>query len=109
MVDLLQLTPEQERRFREIMSESRKQLDQLRTEEAPKLDAIRAEEAPKLEAIRAETNRKLRAILNQEQQNKFETFLKEMESRRRRGGPGGRQFGMPLRPMASPDGTRQPR
>ena len=95
MVDLLQLTSEQEGRFREIMSESRKQLEQLR-----------ADEAPKIEAIRAETNRKLKAILNQEQQNKFESFIKEMEGRRRRGGPGGRQFGPPMRTMQPADVSR---
>jgi Spy/CpxP family protein refolding chaperone len=105
MADLLQLTPEQESRFREIMSESRKQLDHLRLEEAPKLEALRAEEAPRLDAIRAETNRKLKAILNQEQQNKFESSLKEMENRTRRG-PGGRQFGPPMRPMQPPDGNK---
>ena len=94
MVDFLQLTSEQENRFREIIAESRKQLDQLR-----------ADEAPKIGAIRAETNRKLKAILNQEQQNKFESFIKEMESRRRRG-QGGRQFGAPMRPMQPPDRSR---
>jgi hypothetical protein len=71
--DFLQLTPEQQKRFGEIMAESRKQLDALRNEQAPKFDAIRSE-----------TNGKLRAILNEEQKKKFEAFLKEMESRRER-------------------------
>jgi DNA anti-recombination protein RmuC len=85
MTELLQLTSEQETRFRQIMAESRKQLSQLQHEQAPKI-----------EAIRAETNRKLTAILNAEQQEKFESFVKEI---RRRHLPGGRQFGPPMRPM----------
>ena len=71
--ELLQLTPDQEKRFEEIMTESRSQLDALRTTEAPKI-----------EAIRSETNRKLSSILNEAQQKKFAAFLREMESRRRR-------------------------
>jgi len=90
MSDLLQLTPEQQTRFREIMSESRKQLFQLQLDQSPKI-----------EAIRNETNRKLLAILNEEQQKKFQNFIKEMENRRRRG-PGGRQFGPPMRSMQPP-------
>ena len=87
MTEFLQLTPDQEKRFREIMAESRKQLSELQVEQAPKI-----------EAIRIETNRKLTAILNPEQQKKFETFVKETESRRRRV-PGGRQFDAPMRPI----------
>jgi Spy/CpxP family protein refolding chaperone len=90
MADLLQLTPEQQTRFRQIMAESRKQLFQLQHEQSPKI-----------QAIRNETNRKLIAILNQEQQKRFESFLKEMESWRRRG-PGGPQFGPSMRPMQQP-------
>jgi len=78
--ELLGLTPDQEKRFKEIMAESRRQLDDLRTAEAPKI-----------EAIRSETNRKLASILNEEQQKKFAAFLKEMENRRRRP-PRGRGF-----------------
>ena len=69
--DMLQLTPEQEGRFREIMAESRKQLD-----------ALRMEQGPKIEAIRAETNRKLMSVLNEEQKKKFSAFLEEMAKRR---------------------------
>jgi len=88
--DFLQLTPEQQTRFREIMAESRKQLFQLQHEQSPKI-----------QAIRNETNRKLIAILNQDQQKKFESFLKEMENWRRRG-PGGTQFGPSMRSMQQP-------
>lgn len=76
--ELLQLTPEQESRFREIMAESRRQLDALRTEQVPKL-----------EAIRAETNRKLMSVLNEEQKKKFAAFLKEMGDRGERRPPRG--------------------
>jgi len=94
MADLLQLTPEQQTRFREIMAESRKQLFQLQLEQSPKI-----------QSIRNETNRKLVAILNEEQQKRFESFLKEMESLRRRG-PGGPQFGPSIRSMQRPPDGR---
>jgi Spy/CpxP family protein refolding chaperone len=81
--ELLQLTPDQEARFRATMAESRKQLD-----------ALRSEQAPKIEAIRSETNRKLSSILNEEQRKKFAAFLKEMENRRRRS-PRGRGLETP--------------
>ncbi len=71
--ELLQMTPEQENQFREIMAESRKKLESLRTEQEPKI-----------EAIRAETNRELLSVLNPDQQKKFDGFLKEMEQFRRR-------------------------
>jgi Spy/CpxP family protein refolding chaperone len=79
--ELLKLSQEQEKRFGEIMAESRKQLD-----------ALRAEQAPKIEAIRAETNHKLLSVLNEEQKEKFTAFMKRMEEERRqaprrRGGP----------------------
>jgi hypothetical protein len=88
--DLLQLTPDQQARFGEIMTESRKQLD-----------ALRIEQIPKIEAIRSETNRRLSSILNEEQRKKFDAFLKEMESRRTRPSRG-RRFERP------PDGNREP-
>jgi len=77
--DMLQLTPEQEGQFREIMAESRKQLD-----------ALRMEQGPKIEAIRTETNRKLMSVLNEEQKRKFSAFLEDMAKRRppRMGGRG---------------------
>ncbi len=90
MADLLQLTPEQQARFREIMAESRRQLFQLQLEQSPKI-----------QAIRHETNRKLIAILNEDQQRKFESFVKEMENRRRRR-PNGFQFGQSMRSMQTP-------
>ncbi|MBP1625202.1 MAG: hypothetical protein H6Q07_3224 [Acidobacteria bacterium] len=80
--DMLQLSPEQEVRFREIMGEMR-----------GKLDALTAEQSPKIEAIRTETNRSLMSVLNAEQKKKFADFLKQMEVGRRREPHGGR--GMP--------------
>ncbi len=73
LVERLQLSSEQEKRFREIMDSSRKQLE-----------AVRAESAPKAAAIRAEMNKEVLAILNDDQKVKFEEFLKEMETRRER-------------------------
>lgn len=71
--ELLELTPEQEVRFREIMEESRRKLAELQKEQLPKI-----------EAIRKETNRKISEILNEDQRKKFESFTKEWESRRER-------------------------
>jgi Spy/CpxP family protein refolding chaperone len=82
----LRLTPEQDARFKEIMTDFRNQLD-----------AVRAEQSDKMEAIRAETNRKLAAILNQEQQKKFNEFLKSRETMRRHP-PRGRDFSPPPQP-----------
>ena len=69
--ELLQLSPEQEARFREIMDESRQ-----------KFDAAWTESAPKFGTIRAEMHAKILAILDNEQKKRFETFLKEMETLR---------------------------
>jgi len=93
LTELLQLTPDQEKQFREIMAKSRKQLSDLQVEQMPKI-----------EAIRIDTNRRLTAILNPEQRKKFETFVQEMESRRIRIP---RQFDAPMRPMQPPPGERK--
>jgi DNA anti-recombination protein RmuC len=77
--ELLQLTSEQEARFREIMTESRKRLGEVQKEQRPKIDAIRDE-----------TNRKFLEILNDEQRKKFEKFLKQAQERMERM-PRGRQ------------------
>ncbi len=74
MTDLLGLTPEQERRFRDIMEESRR-----------KLMDLQKEQMPKVEAIRNETNRRFLEVLSEEQRKKFEAFLKEWQARRERG------------------------
>ena len=81
--ELLKLTPEQDTRFREIMTESRKQLD-----------ALRAEQIPRIDVIRADTNRKISAVLNPEQQQKFDALLKEWDNLRKRP-PRGREFEPP--------------
>ena len=83
----LQMTPEQDARFREIMMDSRKQMEELRKQMEPlekQMNAMWEEQMPKLEAIRAETNRKFAALLNPEQKKKFDAFLKESEDVRRR-------------------------
>ena len=93
----LQMTPEQDARFREIMMESRKQMEDLRQQTEPleqQMNAMWEKQMPKLEAIRAETNRRFAAILNPEQQKKFDAFMKESEEMRRRP-PRGREFEPP--------------
>jgi Spy/CpxP family protein refolding chaperone len=92
LLSSLQLTSEQDARFKEIMAESRKQVEPLWKQQEPllkqmdplrrQLDAMRDEQFAKLDAIRAETNRKFSAILNPEQKKKFDAFLKESEEMR---------------------------
>ena len=90
MPDLLQLTPEQESRFREIMAESRRKLGELQKEQRPKIDAIRNE-----------TNRQFLEILSEEQRKRFESFLKQMGNRRERP-PRGLQPELPPPPPPPP-------
>jgi uncharacterized membrane protein len=93
MQELLQLTPEQESQFGKIMAESRRQMEALRAEQQPKIEAVLSERQPKMEAIIADTNRKVMAILNKDQQKKFESMWKEMNSRGRRPSRGGHGMG----------------
>jgi hypothetical protein len=87
----LQLTPDQEERYREIMSETWKQFESLRAEQEEMRGALRIKQAPLINDIWAETNRKFSDILNEEQKEKFDAFLKEMEMMRRHP-PRGRGF-----------------
>ena len=91
LVELLKLTPDQEKHYREIMSETRKQLESLRAEQEEVWSALRTKQAPRVKEIWSETNRKFSAILNEEQKKQFDAFLKEMESMRKRP-PRGRGF-----------------
>jgi Spy/CpxP family protein refolding chaperone len=97
LLHALQLTPEQDARFKEIMMDSWKQMEPLRKQGEPlrkQMDAIRVEQMRQIEAIRADTNRKISAILNPEQKKQFEAFLKEAEDMGRRM-PRGREFEPP--------------
>ncbi len=89
--EILQLTPEQEERFREIMLESRKQTEPLMIERQEMEHQLRAKQGPKINEIWAETNRKFMALLNEEQKAKYDAFLKERDSMKRRP-PRGRGF-----------------
>lgn len=91
LAERLELTPDQEKQYKEIMSETWKQFESLRTEQEETRRALRAKQAPKIDEIWAETNRKFSAILNDEQKKKFDDFLKEMETMRKRP-PRGRGF-----------------
>jgi hypothetical protein len=93
--DVLQLTPEQEEQFREIMAESRKKTQPLmmeRQEMQKELEKeLRNRQGPKYEEIWAETNRKFRGILTEEQRAEYDAFWKEREEMRNRS-PHGRGF-----------------
>ena len=80
----LQLTPEQEERFREIMAESRKQTEPLMMERQEMEKELWAKQGPQFKEIRAETHRKLRDILTEEQRAKYDAFWKEIEEMRKR-------------------------
>jgi hypothetical protein len=77
---ILQLTPEQDARFKEIVGESRKKMAEFRKQ----TDAFHFEQDAKTRAILSEMNRKFISILNEEQKKKFEAWQKEFENMRRR-------------------------
>jgi len=89
LVELLQLTPEQNAQLNAILQDTRRQID------ASRLDTER-----KMDAIRTQANAKIEALLNDEQKKKFAQYVKETGSRGEsrdyrgdrgdRGGRGGR-------------------
>lgn len=74
IAEILQLTPEQESRFREIMADSRKEIE-----------AIRSEELPKIQSAQAEINRRISELLTEEQRKKFDDYLNSSRPDRRGG------------------------
>jgi Spy/CpxP family protein refolding chaperone len=70
---ILQLSSEQEAKFKEVMSDSRRQFE-----------AARKEQETKFDAIRAEMNARIMGILNDDQKLKFQAFQKEIDSKRPR-------------------------
>jgi Spy/CpxP family protein refolding chaperone len=98
MQDVLQLTADQQKQFDEIMRESGR-----------RMQALQAESAPKFKSIRAETDAKILAILNVEQKQKFEEFIRDMDRRmeRRRGPRESAPFPpIPGGPAGEPQGPR---
>lgn len=96
--EMLQMTPEQEKRFGEIMRETRRQLDSLQMEQRPKI-----------EEVLEQANARIAAILNEEQRNKFRDFIEDIKrwrSRDRRD----RHLGPPRRrgEERPPDSRRRP-
>jgi len=75
IADILQLTSEQDSRFKEIMADSRKQIE-----------AIRSEELPKLQAAQADLNRRISELLTEEQRKKFDDYMNSSWPDRRGGG-----------------------
>jgi len=78
--EILQLTPEQDAEFKQILGESRKQMTEFREQ----TDDFHSEQDAKIKAIISEMNRKLNSILNEEQKKKFAAWQKDFESMRRR-------------------------
>lgn len=70
LVELLQLTPEQNAQLNAILQDTRRQID-----------ASRLETERKMDTIRAQANAKIEAILNDEQKKKFAQYVKEAGSR----------------------------
>jgi hypothetical protein len=102
-IQMLQLSPEQEKSIMQIMQESNRQLDVLQKEYEPKYNSVRAEHEPKIKVIIDDRNRKFSAVLNKDQKKRFEEFQKQFEERRRHG-PGGERggFGRPPMPRNDP-------
>jgi Spy/CpxP family protein refolding chaperone len=78
---LLKLTPDQERRFREIMAEARMKSEPLRIEQDRLWKELQAKQGPQIKAIWDETNSKFSSILNEEQKKEFEAWLEEFRKR----------------------------
>jgi len=106
---LLNLTPDQNRRYMEAMSEFRKKLDSLRQEQErtdryktlmDEFRQLRTEQEPKVREIESEMNRKITEILDQDQRQKFLKWLKDFEDRRMRG-PRREWFGPPEPPNSN--------
>jgi Spy/CpxP family protein refolding chaperone len=87
IAEILQLTPEQDSRFREIMADSRKEIE-----------AIRSEELPKIQSAQAEMNRRISELLTEEQRKKFEDYMNNSRQDRR----GGRRNSSGSPPPSSP-------
>jgi len=84
--EMLEMTPEQEARFGEIMKESRRQLD-----------ALQKEQRSRIEKVLEETNRNVSSILDERQRGMFAEYLEDIRCWR---SPGGRErrFGSPRGP-----------
>jgi len=78
--EILQLTPEQDEQFKQILGESRKRMTEFRKQ----TDSFHSEQDAKIQGIISEMNRELNSILNDEQKKKFSAWQKDFESRRRR-------------------------
>ena len=104
---LLQLTPEQNARFKEIMSELRVQFDKVQDEHQSRIDEIDKVFRPQFLAVRTEMNRRIVEILNDEQKEKFLQIQKDREQRekeREMNSKKGRR--KPDRPGSPPDPHR---
>lgn len=95
--EFLNMTPEQETRFGEIMQETRR-----------KLDAVQMEQRPKIDAVVEEANQQISSILNEQQKKKFLDYLQDIKNWRSRD-HGNRRFGPPpdsdRGPLPAPRGT----
>jgi len=78
--ELLQLTPEQDEQFKQILGESRKKMTEFRKQ----TETFHSEQDARIKTIISEMNRKLNSMLNEEQKKKFEAWQKDFEGRRRR-------------------------
>jgi len=76
---ILDLTPEQDARLKEIVAESRKQMAEFRKQ----TDAFHSEQDNKIKTVISEMTGKINAILNEEQKKKFAAWQKDFENKRR--------------------------
>jgi len=76
---ILDLTPDQDAKLKEIVAESRKHMADYRRQ----TDAFHSEQDNKIKAVLSEMTGKINAILNEEQKKKFAAWQKDFESKRR--------------------------
>ncbi len=77
--ELLQLTPEQDEAFKQILGESRRKMTEFRKE----TDEFHRGQDARIQDIITEMNRRLNAVLDEGQKKKFASWQKEFENRRR--------------------------
>lgn len=91
MTKTLELTDEQAVKITAIMEESHKEMSEKREKSRDMDRSERKKQAEAFKKSQEETDKKIKAELTEEQQKKYDEWLKEQKSRKRgHGGPGGR-------------------
>jgi len=76
----LKLDTQQTESLKTIFGQSREQYHSLNQQFRPQYEALNEQYKPRFEAIRNETDDKIRKILRSDQRERFEEFLKKVQS-----------------------------